>query len=162
MNIRLMCPEDWPGVWEIYRVSIDAGNTTFSTHYPSWEEWDAGHHPACRYVACIDDQVVGFAAVSPTSQKPHYRGVVEVMVYVAEEHHHSGIGTTLLHKLIEDAPKQGIWCLYSSIFSSNVPSIRLHEKCGFRKIGYRERIAKDRFGNWTDTTLMEYRFPDEE
>ena len=40
-------------------------------------------------------------------------------------------------------------------------SIKLHEKCSLRTIGYRERIAKDRFGNWTNTTLMEYRSPDE-
>jgi len=37
----------------------------------------------------------------------------------------------------------------------------LHSKCGFRTIGYRERLAKDRFGNWTDTVMMEYRFLDE-
>lgn len=33
----------------------------------------------------------------------------------------------------------------------------MHKKCGFREIGYRERIAKDRFGNWQNTTLMELR-----
>ena len=33
----------------------------------------------------------------------------------------------------------------------------LHKKCGFREIGYREKIAKDRFGEWQNTTLMEYR-----
>lgn len=45
-------------------------------------------------------------------------------------------------------------------FSANESSIKLHNKRGFRTIGYRERIAKDRFGNWIDTTLMEYRFSD--
>lgn len=25
------------------------------------------------------------------------------------------------------------------------------------EIGYRERIARDRFGNWQNTTMMEYR-----
>ena len=161
MRIREMVPEDWTRVFEIYKQGIDSGKTTFTTTYPSWEEWDSGHKKACRYVALCDDEVAGFVAVSPISGKKHYSGVVEVMIYVDEKYWHMGVGTSLLKKLIEEAPDNGFWCLYSSIYSSNEKSIKLHNKCGFRTIGYRERIAKDRFGNWTDTTLMEYRFPDE-
>lgn len=162
MFIREMLPEDWNRVFEIYKQGIDSGKTTFSTGYPTWEEWDLGHNKACRYAAVVDDDIAGFIAVSPVSVKPHYSGVVEVMVYVDEKYRGNGIGTALLKKLIEEAPKNEIWCLYSSIFSANEKSINLHSKCGFRTIGYRERIAKDRFGNWTDTTLMEYRFSDDE
>lgn len=161
MIIRDILPEDWNRVFEIYKQGIDSGKTTFSTHYPTWEEWDAGHNEPCRYVALCDDEIAGFVAVSPISAKPHYKGVVEVMIYVDEKHWHKGIGTGLLNKLIAEAPGNGFWCLYSSIYSSNEKSINLHNKCGFRTIGYRERIARDRFGNWTDTTLMEYRFADE-
>lgn len=161
MEIRQMRLRDWPQVFAIYRQGIDSGKTTFSVHYPTWAEWDAEHHTTCSFVALEEDTVIGFTAISPTSSKPHYSGVVEVMVYVDEEHRRRGAGRALLSHLIEQAPKRGIWCLYSSIFSANVPSICLHEACGFRTVGYRERIAKDRFGNWTDTTLMEYRFPDE-
>ncbi len=161
MIIRDMLPEDWNRVFEIYKQGIDSGKTTFSTHYPTWEEWDAGHNKPCRYVALCDDEIAGFVAVSPISAKPHYKGVVEVMIYVNEKHWHKGIGTGLLNKLIAEAPGNGFWCLYSSIYSSNEKSINLHNKCGFRTIGYRERIARDRFGNWTDTTLMEYRFADD-
>jgi phosphinothricin acetyltransferase len=39
----------------------------------------------------------------------------------------------------------------------NAASIRLHESCGFRMVGYRERIGRDRFGNWRNTVLMEKR-----
>ena len=161
MIIRKMVPEDWNSVFEIYRQGIDSGKATFSTQYPVWTEWNEGHHPACRYVAVKAGDIAGFAAVSPASAKAHYSGVAEVSVYVDEKYWHEGIGTGLLETLIHEAPGHGIWCLYSSIFSSNEKSIRLHQKCGFRTIGYRERIAKDRYGVWTDTLLMEYRFPDE-
>lgn len=160
MLIREMVPEDWCYVFEIYKQGIDSGKTTFSTVYPTWDVWDLGHAKACRYVAQDGGKIAGFVAVSPVSGKAHYCGVVEVSVYVDEKYWNHGIGTRLLERLINEAPKRGIWCLYSSIFSANEKSIKLHEKCGFRTIGYRERIAKDRFGNWTDTTLMEYRFPD--
>lgn len=160
MVIREMLPRDWDSVFEIYKQGIDSGKTTFSTSYPSWNEWDSGHFRTCRYVALLGEIVTGFIAISPVSAKPHYHGVAEVSIYVDSQFRHQGIGFSLLSTLIESAPANGFWCLYSSIFSSNTESIRLHTKCGFRMIGYRERIAKDRFGNWVDTTLMEYRFPD--
>lgn len=161
MIIREMLSEDWDRVFEIYKQGIDSGKTTFSTEYPTWEEWDTGHHKTCRYVALYENEIAGFVAVSPISPKAHYYGVVEVMIYVDEKYWHKGIGSGLLNRLIADAPDKGFWCLYSSIYSSNEKSLNLHKKCGFRTIGYRERIARDRFGNWADTTLMEYRFPDE-
>ena len=156
-----MTRDDWGRVSEIYKQGIDSGQATFSTHYPSWEEWDSGHRKDCRYVAISNNHVIGFIAVSPVSQKPHYFGISEVMVYVDESAKHMGAGTELLQTVMDEAPKHGCWMLYSSIMSSNKASIRLHEKCGFRTVGYRERIAKDKKGEWQDTTIMEYRFPDE-
>jgi len=156
-----MLPEDWKEVFSIYKKEIDSGRATFSTQYPTWEEWNVTHHKNCRYVADLDGRILGFCTVSPVSTKPHYSGVMEVMVYVDEKFRQKGVGTALLQKLIEEAPKNGIWSLYSSIFSSNESSITLHLRCGFRIIGYREKIAKDRFGSWTDTVLLEYRFPEE-
>lgn len=161
MIIRELLPKDADSILDIYKQGVESGQTTFATAVPDYEEWDAAHHNVCRYVAVCDDVVVGFVALSPVSSKPHYSGVAEVMVYVDEHYHHQGIGTQLLNTLIKAAPQHGVWCLYASIFASNESSIRLHAKCGFRTIGYRERIAKDRFGNWTDTVMMEYRFADD-
>ena len=161
MTIREMKVEDWNSVFQIYKQGVDDGKSTFNTKYPSWDDFNAGHKDYCRFVALINGEIVGFVAVSPVSEKHHYSGVVEVMVYIDEHYRNKGIGTALLNKLIEEAPNYGIWCLYSSIFSANKGSIRLHIKCGFRMIGYRERIARDKHGEWTDTVMMEYRFPDE-
>ena len=162
MTIREMITHDWDTVMRIYKQGIDSGLATFSTHYPSWEEWDSGHRKECRYVAISNNEVVGFIAISSVSQKPHYSGISEVMVYVDESARHMGVGTALLQRVMEESPKYGCWMLYSSIMSSNAASIRLHDKCGFRTVGYRERIARDKNGEWQDTTIMEYRFPDED
>jgi phosphinothricin acetyltransferase len=95
--------------------------------------------------------------IAPTSKREAYRGVVESSVFVDEDYLRKGIGTKLLAKLCEETEKYGYWTLYSAIFSVNIASIELHKKCGFRVIGYREKIAKDRFGNWQSTTIMERR-----
>jgi L-amino acid N-acyltransferase YncA len=51
--------------------------------------------------------------------------------------------------------------LQSSIFPENKASIALHQKAGFRIIGYREKIAymktADKMGQWRDITLLERR-----
>lgn len=72
-----------------------------------------------------------------------------------------GLGTYLLEHLCSVTEQLGYWCLYAAIFSKNTASIALHKKCGFREIGYRERIARDRFGNWQSTTLLERRVKEE-
>ncbi len=156
-NIREMLSTDWGRIEFIYRQSLKKGNATFTSECPTYEMWDAGHHKDCRFVYEENNLVVGYVVISPTSAKPHYRGVVEVSVYVDENYLHKGIGTKLLNCLCEEADKLGYWTLYSSIFEDNIASIELHKKCGFRVIGYREKIAKDIFGEWQSTIIMERR-----
>ena len=74
-----------------------------------------------------------------------------------ENHQRKGIGSEVLTKRCEWTEKDWYGALYSAVFSINIASIELHKKCGFRIIGYRENIAKDRFGNWQSTTIMERR-----
>jgi len=155
--IRQMIKSDWDRVSAIYMQGILSGKSTFNTECPSYEGWDAGHIKECRYVYEEDGEVIGWIAISPTSERCAYRGCVEMSVYVDENHRGKGIGTELVKKLICEAVSAGYWSIYSAILSINEASIRVHRKCGFREIGYRERIAKDRFGNWQNTTLMEYR-----
>lgn len=155
--IREMRAEDWTRVAAIYEQGLLHGKSTFNTQCPTYETWDAGHIAECRFVAEEAGQVVGWAAVGATSSREAYRGVVEVSIYIDEAYQGKGIGTALLETLCEESEKAGYWSLYSAILSNNKSSIALHKKCGFREIGYRERIAKDRFGNWQNTTIMERR-----
>lgn len=155
--IREMVPNDWKRVAEIYEQGLERGISTFNTECPSYEEWDKSHVKECRYVFVADEKVVGWIAISPSSGRCVYRGCVEVSIYIDEAYQGKGIGTKLLEKLCEETEKAGYWSLYSAIFSINKASIALHKKCGFREIGYREKIAKDRFGVWQNTTMMERR-----
>ena len=148
---------DWERVSEIYRQGIESGIATFTKECPVFAVWDSMHLKSCRFVFEESDMVVGWIAVSPTSTREVYRGVVEISVYVDEQYRGQGIGTALVEHLKERAPRFGFWSLFSVILAVNMSSINIHKKCGFREIGYKERIAKDRFGNWQNTVLMEYR-----
>lgn len=157
MRIRPLTAADWPSVRRIYLEGIASGHATFETEAPEWETWDAGRHPECRIVAEEGGAVIGFAAVSPTSKRPVYAGVVEVMVYVAEDARGEGVGTALLHALVEASEATGMWTLVAGIFPENTASIQAHERVGFRVIGTRERIGRFHDGRWRDTVLMERR-----
>ncbi len=151
-----MQPSDWPAVKAILEQGIATRQATFETEAPSWESWDEGHLDAPRLVAEESGNVVGWAALSPTSKRACYAGVVENSVYVAEGARGRGIGSGLLGRLVADAELAGIWTVQTSIFPENVASIALHRRNGFRVVGCRERIAQ-LDGVWRDTVLMERR-----
>lgn len=158
-TIDKMRAGDWEQVRRIYLEGIARGNSTFETEAPSWEMWNDGHLEFARLVARAGDRILGWAALSPVSKRDVYRGVTELTVYVTNNAQRQGIGHALLHALIEESEKNGIWTLQASIFPENVPSIKLHLSCGFREVGRRERIAMLN-GVWRDTILFERRKKD--
>jgi L-amino acid N-acyltransferase YncA len=157
-EIRPLIPADWPTVERIYAEGIATGLATFETEPPSWEEFDDGRLAHHRLVAVEGDDVVGWAALSPTSSRDCYSGVAEHSIYVAESARGRGIGRALLEALVASGDASGIWTIQTSIFPENPASLALHERCGFRVIGLRERIAK-LDGEWRDTLLLERRSP---
>ena len=154
--LRALTEDDWPAVADIYWDGMRDGLATFETEVPSWETWDAAHLAEHRLVAEQLGEVVGWAALSPASARRCYAGVVENSVYVARHARGRGIGRRLLEQLVAGANAAGIWTLQTSIFPENPASLALHQRCGFRVVGVRERIAK-RDGSWRDTVLLELR-----
>jgi arsenate reductase len=141
MNIISFTEKDYPQIATIYANGIATGEATFQTEAPDWESWDRAHLPHCRIAAVDNDGLAGWAALSPVSSRCVYAGVAEVSVYIAENYRGRGIGKILMQELIRQSEEQGIWTLQSGIFPENKASIRLHEKSGFRIIGYREKVG---------------------
>lgn len=166
ISIRTMQPEDWPAIEAIYREGLATGNASFEAEPPAWDAFDGGKLTAGRLVAVdMDDDVVGWIAASSVSTREVYRGVVEHSVYVATRVRGGGVGRALLSSFLEAMDNAGVWTVQSSIFPENHPSLALHEKAGFRRVGHRERIALMTYGPWTgqwrDTVLIERRRADE-
>jgi phosphinothricin acetyltransferase len=151
-----MLDTDWEGVRAVFLEGIATGNATFETSAPEWERWDRGHRADCRFVACDDAGVIGFAALSPVSARQVYAGVAEVSVYVAERMRGQGLGVRLMEELVRASEAAGVWTLQAGIFPENAASLGLHAQFGFRVVGTRERIGR-RDGRWRDVVLMERR-----
>lgn len=156
VEIKAMLPEHWKDVSKIYKEGIDTGMATFEKEIPTWKTWNNGHLKECRIIAQINQEIVGWAALSPVSSRCVYGGVGEVSVYVDKEFKRNNIGKKLLQKLINESEKNGLWTIQSGVFPENIASIKLHKKLGFRQIGYREKIGK-LDGVWKDNILLERR-----
>lgn len=161
-EIREMVPADWAAVEQIYAAGIEGGNATFARSTPPMEDFFASRISGLNLVATSAGGVVqGWAAATPTSTREVYQGVIEHSVYVDPKAAGRGIGLILLQHLAERARELGYWSIQSSIFPENSPSLALHNKAGFRRIGHRERIAHMEYGPhkgiWRDIILMEQR-----
>lgn len=154
--LREMTPADWPSVTAIWVEGIATGNATFETQPPTWDAFDTTRHAEGRLVAVAGEAVVGWASLSPVSGRPCYAGVAENSVYVTSASRGSGVGGALMAALVEAARGLGIWTIQTSVFPENEPSLRLHERGGFRVVGHRERIAR-LDGVWRDTVFLELR-----
>jgi L-amino acid N-acyltransferase YncA len=153
--VRDLLAADWPAVRAIYEDGIRSGDATFETEAPAWERWNAAHAEP-RLVAERDGSVVGWAALSPVSDRCCYGGVGEVSVYVAEAARGSGVGRALLERLVERSEDAGYWTLTAGMFPENQASLRVHLACGFREVGVRERLGQ-LVGVWRDVLLLERR-----
>jgi L-amino acid N-acyltransferase YncA len=154
--IREMIPTDSTRILEIYKMGLDTRNATFETKVPSWTDWDSKHLEHSRFVYVENDKIHGWVALSPVSTRKVYEGVAEVSVYIDINTLGKGIGSKLMEKVIISSEMHGIWTLYSSVFPENAATLRLHDKCGFRIIGTREKIAQ-LDNKWRDTVLLERR-----
>lgn len=154
--IEAMQADHWDAVRRIYEEGITTGNATFETSAPEWAIWDEKHLKICRLVARKNGEVVGWAALTPYSSRHVYRGVAEESVYIAESARGQGIGKMLLQALVDESEREGLWTLQAGIFAENVGSIAVHKACGFREVGYRERIGSMN-GVWRNVVLMERR-----
>ena len=156
VGLRPLRPDDWEAGAEIYWDGMRDGLATFQTEVPSWEAWNSTHLAGHRLVAELLGEVVAWAALSPASNRRCYLGVVEDSIYVAAQARGLGVGRVLLGELIAGAEVAGIWTIQTSIFPENRASLALHERCGFRVVGTRERVAT-RDGIWRDTVFLERR-----
>jgi L-amino acid N-acyltransferase YncA len=154
--ITAMLPRHAEEVLEIYRHGIESGVATFETQSPAWEKFSGKYLPVCRFVSMDGDVVTGWAALSAVSPRECYKGVAEVSVYVHRGHWGKGIGKNLLQQLVTGSEQHGIWSLLSMIHEENPASIQLHYNCGFRMIGYREKLAQ-LHGDWKTVVMMERR-----
>ena len=160
ITVAPLSAEDWPAAARIYAAGIAGGNATFESGAPTWAEWSRAR-AGCPGVVARGPQgdVLGWAALSPVSPRPVYRGVGAVSIYVDPAFARRGIGGVLLGALVEASERAGFWTLEAGIFPENLASVALHAAVGFKLVGVRRRVGQMPDGRWRDVLLYERRSP---
>lgn len=156
MNIRPLLQKDYTTCAQIYKEGMDTGMATFETQVPDWVSWDAKFLKSCRFVAVQGEEIVGWVALTRFSTREVYKGVVEVTLYISKTARGKGVGRALLIASIKESERAGFWTLQAKIFAQNEASMALFQKCGFKIVGVREKLAM-RDGKWHDNVLLEKR-----
>ncbi len=158
MHIRLANLNDAEAVRSIYNLEVETAPVTFDLVPRSLEEqreWIAARAGAhAVLVAVEDEEIVGFAALSPYRSKPAYSTSVENSVYVHRDHQGKGIGDVLLGALVEAADQRGFHATFARIVGGHERSLSLHRKHGFHVVGVEREVGR-KFGRWLDVVLME-------
>ena len=105
-------------------------------------------------VAELEGAVVGYAYAVPFRKRPAYRYALKHSIYVHHDHMRSGVGRILLPALVDACAAAGYRQLIGYIDGANAASIRLHQACGFRQVGYLPSIGY-KFGRWSDSVMMQ-------
>jgi RimJ/RimL family protein N-acetyltransferase len=99
-----------------------------------------------------DGALVGRLSVA-RDQHPASSHVADLGLMVAHDARGQGIGTALLQAAVDWARDAGIRKLELHVFPWNEPAMRLYEKFGFEREGYRKRHYR-RDGEDVDAVLM--------
>jgi RimJ/RimL family protein N-acetyltransferase len=109
---------------------------------------------AAVFVAEDEGAIVGRLSVA-RDQHPASAHVADLGLMVAASHRRRGIGTRLLDAAVAWARESGVKKLELHVFPWNEAAIRLYERYGFVKEGYRRNHYR-RGGEFVDAILMAF------
>ena len=105
-------------------------------------------------VAALDGEVAGYAYAVPFRKRPAYRYTLKHSIYIHPERTGMGIGRLLLPALVEACAAGGYRQMIGYIDGGNEASLKLHEHCGFRRVGVLPAVAF-KFGHWSDSVMVQ-------
>jgi L-amino acid N-acyltransferase YncA len=156
--IRDAVNDDIAAIVEIYNEVVAHTMAVWSDTLVTTEDrhaWLAERHARGFPVLVVeqDGRVVGFASFGDFRPWPGYRHTVELSIYVAAECRGRGIGRQLLVELVVRARQLGKRTMIAGIEASNVASLALHERLGFR-CGGRLPGVGEKFDRSLDLVLL--------
>ena len=153
VSVRLANVEDAPAILAIYNVEVRSQLSTFDlvertlAEQRLWLTQRSGAFSAV--VALIDDEVVGFASLSPYKERAAYRTTVEDSIYVSRDHPRLGIGRTLMDHVIGIASDSGFHAVIARIEATGTASGRCTRRAVSNSWGSNARSGASSTGGST-------------
>ena len=160
-KIRTASKNDLSSITEIYNHAVLNTTATFDTEPKTLheqDEWFERHIDKYTVIVAVqDDIVVGWASLSPWSDRCAYSNTADIAVYIKEGFRGKGIGSKLLEELLKKGTKNGLHTAIAKICSENEVSMNLFKKSGFKHIGTMKEVGY-KFEKKLDVHLMQIIF----
>jgi phosphinothricin acetyltransferase len=145
----------------LYAHYVRTSPATFEEEPPDADEIRARLHAIqaarlpWRVALDADGALLGYAYASLYRTRSAYRYTVENSVYIAPQKLRLGVGSALMHDVIEECSRSGYRQMLAVIGdSANEASIRLHAGLGFAMVGTHAAVGF-KFGRWIDVVHMQ-------
>lgn len=160
IDIRTATLGDAEAICGIYNAAMDERGSTFETTPRTAKDFEAriGDARFPLLVSAEGGKVMGWAGLARYSDRQCYAGIGEASVYVDASARGRGVGTELAEALASAAQSGGFHKMIGKLFTDNVASIRLVERCGFDSVGLHRRHGK-LDGTWRDVLVVERLLP---
>lgn len=158
-TIRCATLQDVPAITDIYNHAIVHTTATQDLEPKTMqdrEKWFLAHDPVKLpvFVYEVQNEVLGWAALTLFSERAGYHLCVENAIYLAPKATGKGIGMKLLLHLIQVAREQGYHTIIARMAAENAASRALHSKAGFELAGILKE-AGHKFGRHIDIAFMQ-------
>jgi L-amino acid N-acyltransferase YncA len=143
---------------EVYNEAILTTTATFDIEpktvadREAWLETHGERFPVL--VGELDGTPVGFASLTPWSDRAAYDDTAEVGLYVHSSRHGQGIGKTLYAAIIEEARRLEFHSLIARVTQDSAASIHLNKAAGFVVVGTLEEVGR-KFDRLLDVVIMQ-------
>ncbi|MBN8874648.1 MAG: N-acetyltransferase [Rhodospirillales bacterium] len=160
VTIRASTDEDLAAITAIYGHHVRHGTASFELDPPTLAEMTARRAAILAkgmpyLVAADGTTVLGYTYAGPYRPRPAYADTVENSIYMRHDLTGRGVGRLLLTALVTACADLGLRQMVAVVGdSANQPSIRLHERCGFRRVGTLTAVGW-KFGRWLDSVMLQ-------
>ncbi len=157
--IRNARAADSESIAGIYGHHVLHGIASFDTVPPTAEFWSEKivtilGHGWPFLVTERGRRVVAYAYATQFRDRPAYAQTCENSVYVAPDMVGQGLGSAILHALIERAAASGFRQMIAVVGGAEPASVALHRKLGFVEAGRMRNVGR-KFGRLLDTLYLQ-------
>ena len=161
LKIRPATKNDIHLITKIYNDAVLNTTATFHVEPQSIDEqqkWLEKHTGKYTVIVAVENELlVGWASLSPWSDRCAYGDTADIAIYIKEGFRGKGIGKRLVEELLKKGPKNGLHTAIAKISSENEISMNLFKKSGFKHIGTMKEVGY-KFGKVLDVHLMQIIF----
>ena len=158
-SIRIAEKGDARFVHDVYGYYVAQTNVTFTTVNPPVEAYATKIETTLRRYPFLiletDGVSAGFAYAAQIRPHEAYQWTAEGTVYLSPDApKRTGLGRLLYQNLLDTLQAQGVQTVFGVITATNEPSIRMHLRMGFEKVGHFRRMG-NKGGEWLDVVWMQ-------